>query len=291
LEFLVKVEGAIDFSEEDIDFLGLSGGIDEIRGIERQFAELIDSFEIGHVCREGVDAVIVGKPNVGKSSLFNAMIGYDRAIVSEVPGTTRDAIDEFMEIEGISFKLMDTAGIRETGDRIEQEGTRRTRENIKRARMAIVVVDGSDELTLEDRGVELLSRSVPRVVAVNKCDLQPRVPRDELKDLFHNDTIVPVSALRRLGLDSLRGAMVRVVGSRGETLPEGLCITRERHTDCLRRAREGLLRAISSLEGKVPLEFIALDIRESLSALGEMVGEVTSEDMLNRIFEEFCIGK
>lgn len=291
VKFLVRVEGAIDFSEEDIDFLGLSGGIEEIRGIEHQFAELIDSFEVGRVCREGVDAVIIGKPNVGKSSLFNALIGYDRTIVSEIPGTTRDTIDGFVEIEGIGFELMDTAGVRESGDMIEREGTRRTRENIQRAQMAIVVVDGAEGLTIEDKEVESLSRSVPRVIAVNKCDLQPHVNRYELENLFHNDTIVAVSALHRLGLDSLRAAMIHAVGDKGKTLPEGVCITRERHVDCFRKARESLLHAISSWETRVPLEFIAFDIRENLSVLGEMVGEVTSEDVLNGIFEEFCIGK
>jgi tRNA modification GTPase len=291
LEFLARIEGAIDFSEEEIDFLGLSGGIDEIRSMEHRLLELIDSFRAGRVYREGVDAIVVGKPNVGKSSLFNALIGYDRAIVSAIPGTTRDAIDGFIEIDGIGFRLMDTAGIRESSDLIEREGTRRTLKNMEKAQMAIVVVDGAEELTTEDREVEAISRGVPRVIAVNKCDLRSRISGHELQGLFHSDTIVTVSALRSLGLDALRGAMVRMVESEGRTFPEGLCITRERHVDCLRRARKSLLQAISSWEARTPLEFVAFDIRESMTALGEMAGEVTSEDVLNRIFEEFCIGK
>lgn len=212
-------------------------------------------------------------------------------MVSPIPGTTRDWISGFTEIDGIGFRLSDTAGVRHSDDMLEQEGTRRTEGVVKQSQMAIVVVNGAEDLTAEDERVESLSRALPRVVAVNKVDLGNRVTREEVGRLFETNSVVNVSALKRLGMNGLRRAMLKRVEMEEGRLPEGPVVTRERQADCFRRAQQGIQRAVMAWDAGMPLECVASDVREGLSALGEVVGEVRNEDVLNRIFEEFCIGK
>lgn len=291
LNLLACLEAKIDFPEEDREVQGSTSGVRELKRIGSELDSLLGTVDSGRRCKEGIDTVIIGRPNVGKSLLFNVLVGEDRAMVSPIPGTTRDWISGFAEIDGIGFRLSDTAGVRHSEDALEQEGARRAEGVARQSQMAIVVLNGAEDLTAEDEHVESLSRGLPRIVAVNKADLGSRLNREEVCRRFDTNSVVSVSALKSLGIDGLRGAMLKRVEMDKGSLPEGPIVIRERHADCLRRAQQGIRRAVMAWDGGMPLDCVASDIREGLSALGEVVGAVRNEDVLNRIFEEFCIGK
>ncbi len=291
---LAHVEAGIDFVEEDITFIQrehLTAGLeDAVRGLVR----LADSCREGRVFREGVSAAIIGCPNVGKSSLLNALLRTDRAIVTSVPGTTRDVLEEVLNIRGVPVRLLDTAGLQATEDPVEQEGIRRTLAAIEQAELVLVLVDGSVPLSDEDR--ELITRqpAARRMVVVNKCDLAARMNVAELEALDSGEsawTCVRISAKTGAGLDDLRDR-IRAMVLRPDYEPgEGAMVTRLRHLTALNRAKEALGNCAQSVAAQMPSECVAMDLRAAVEALGEITGSVSTDDILDRIFSEFCIGK
>jgi tRNA modification GTPase len=288
---LARVEAGIDFVEEDIAFVSeqeLLVGLDHtIMAVDR----LLSSWEEGRILRNGAKVVIVGRPNVGKSSLLNALLRSDRAIVTPIPGTTRDVLEEQALIEGIAVRLSDTAGVRKSEDPIEQEGIRRTGLALEEADLVLAVLDGSEEFSTEDEEILRQTEQRRRLIVVNKCDRPMRWNREIPSPLAEGRTVVTLSARTGENLDGLRQQMARALVPRLLEAREGVVITKLRHRQALERASEALRGAKESVVGRLAPEFLAADLRAALDFLGEITGRVTTDDILDRIFSEFCIGK
>ncbi len=292
IEHLALIEAHIDFPEEEIEPIALG---DLKRNLERmiyQMEEWINSYEEGRIFREGISCAIVGKTNVGKSSLLNVLLKEERAIVTPIPGTTRDVIEEVLNIHGIPVRLMDTAGLRKPADFIEQEGVRRAKERVADSDFVLLMVDGSRELDSDDLEIFGEIRDKKRVVIINKNDLPPRISLEDVKGRFKHDPIVLISALKNEGIDDLKKTVYTSLIQRDvRATPEHLIVTNVRHKTALTQVRDNLLNARKGLEEGTSLEFIAFELRSGLDALAEIVGEAATEEVLNRIFEKFCIGK
>ncbi len=287
LRTLAHVEAHIDFPDEDI---APDTRLQLIERLDRGVAfmdELLRTATEGQVLRRGLRAAIVGRPNVGKSSLLNQLLGHERAIVSPLPGTTRDTIEETANIGGIPVVFIDTAGLRDSGDLVELEGIRRSRETLDRADLILQVLDQSEPLAPEDERYLALFAGKKRVLVANKCDLPAclRLPSGP------GMTAVPVSCLTGQGVDALKQAIKSMVWA-GEIRAEMLeVMINSRHQDALRRAREATLRTSDALRQDLTLELAAMDLRIAVNAVGEVVGKTTTEDLLDSIFSQFCIGK
>jgi tRNA modification GTPase len=260
--------------------------------IIHKIEEWIASYEEGRVFREGISCAIVGKTNVGKSSLLNVLLKEDRAIVTPIPGTTRDVIEEVLSIHGIPVRLIDTAGLRKALDSIEKEGVRRAKERIADSDLILLMVDGSRELNMEDMGIFEEIEVKNKVVVLNKNDLPLKIELEKIKKRFHQDPVVSISALKNEGIDSLKEAIYTSLVHRDVRItPEHLILANIRHKAALIQVKDDLSNALKGLEEESSFEFIAFELRLALEALGEMVGDTTTEEVLNRIFEQFCIGK
>lgn len=289
---LTIIEAHIDFPEEEIEGISLEELKKDIGSVLRKVEEWLLSYEEGKVFREGISCAITGKTNVGKSSLLNVLLKEDRAIVTPIPGTTRDIIEEVINIHGIPIRLIDTAGLRGARDIIEEEGIKRAKEKVGDSDLIILVLDGSRELEREDFELFEEIKEKKKVVCINKKDLPLKLSIEDLKKRFQNDTIVFTSALKNEGIDELKDAIYFTVLKRGvRSSPEHLIITNIRHKEILFKIKENLKNGIEGLEEGRSLELIAFELRLALEALSEMVGETTNEEILNRIFEQFCIGK
>ena len=277
------LEAGLDFSEDVA--IDLQSVLREVSCVREEVDGLVSSYRQGKVVREGVRVALAGRPNVGKSSLMNRLLEQDRAIVTEIPGTTRDTIEESLSLDGLPLTLVDTAGIRPAKDPVEREGTRRSRLSIDQAELVLLVVDGA--VCPDEEDARLLGEiRGGAVLVVNKLDLGTHLGWDELANGWPS---VATSALTGEGMDALKEVI------RNETLGEAPCsgevVTHERHVEALRVTREALHRAECALGERLPGELVAFEIRSALEALGEIVGETTPEDVLDRIFDSFCIGK
>lgn len=277
------VELELDFAEEDLEFMSLDQVSQRIDEILSEIDKLILSYSFGRVIRDGVNVALVGKPNVGKSSLLNYILKESRAIVSEIPGTTRDIIREDVSIDGLLFKLYDTAGIRITEDTIEKEGVLRSRETVKNADVVIFINDIETGIA-EDLQKELnkLTTEDRIITLINKIDLDEN---------YKHDSAMLVSAKTGRGIEKLLALMKeRAIGSKSYS-EKSAVVSNIRHYNALKKAKENLEKARDSVNQKMSGEFIAVDLRNAESALGEIIGKVTTDDILNNIFSKFCIGK
>lgn len=277
------VELELDFAEEDIEFVNTEELLKRIDEIIIEIDSLLETYNIGKIIRDGVNVALVGKPNVGKSSILNYLINESRAIVSDIPGTTRDVIREEISIDGILFRLFDTAGLRESENPIEEEGIRRSREALRNADIILFVEDtrqGSARDLLES--ILNLTSGDKIVRVLNKIDLGEK---------SHYDTDVKISAKTGQGMNDLSKILVKkAIGTEYYTEKSAI-VTNIRHYTCLKKARESLLNARDSVINKISGEFISVDLRNASISLGEIIGEVTTDDILNNIFMKFCIGK
>jgi tRNA modification GTPase len=285
-ELRTYVEAAIDFSDEEIDFLSEGGVVERVDQLAAALARVREAAHQGTVMREGITVVIAGRPNAGKSSLLNALAGREAAIVTDVPGTTRDVLREHIAVDGVPLHVVDTAGLRESEDRVEREGIRRAWGELERADRILLVVDDSAEVAAEERAILARLPHIPVTVVRNKIDLSGRPPG--VSDGPEGPE-VRVSAHTGAGLDLLRHHLKQAVGWRNST--EGLFMARRRHLDALDRAAEHLTRGAEVLRISNAGELLAEELRLAQRTLGEITGEVTSDDLLGRIFSSFCIGK
>jgi tRNA modification GTPase len=292
IEHLVLIEAHIDFPEEEIEAITLGGLKRDLEKMVQRLEEWVRSYEEGRIFREGISCAIVGKTNVGKSSLLNVLLKEERAIVTPIPGTTRDVIEEVLNIFGIPVRLVDTAGLRKPADSIELEGVRRARERVADSDFILLMLDGSRELDTDDLEIFREVNGKKRVVIINKDDLALTISLEEVKSRFKDDPIVLISALRNEGIEDLKRTIYNSLVQRDvRTTPEHLIVANIRHKTALAQVRDDLSNATKGLEEGISLEFIAFEIRSALDALGELVGETATEEVLNRIFEQFCIGK
>lgn len=290
---LAQIEAGIDFVEEDVTVVSSEEVLTTLRQHQDLLAKLLGTWESGRLFRQGAKVVIVGKPNVGKSSLLNALVQYDRAIVTPIPGTTRDLLEEEITLNGIPLRLVDTAGMRETDDPVEREGVRRTGEAIKEADVTLVLVDGSSPLEEGDRAILRAVSGTLHLVVINKSDRPDVLTADDHRILAvpgASARPVRLSAKTGQGLDDLRQGIVDAL-PRAADPGEGPTITRLRHYEALTRAREALAQALQTAQQGLSGEFLAVDLRAVVTALGELTGSVTTDDLLDRIFSQFCIGK
>ena len=292
LQLKALLEAQIDFSEEELALSPetLLAAMDRCKVTIKV---LLDTGAHGVLLRDGLRVAIVGKPNVGKSSLLNALLGEERAIVTATPGTTRDSIDETADFEGITVTLSDTAGLRplECADAVERLGMQRTTAKIAAAQLLLVVVDGALPLDAEDQTVLQSAAGLPQVVVVNKADLAQQVVSADLRAVANGYPLVAVSATQGTGLAALRRAVVDLAVDQPAGVDDGPTLTNLRHVDALRKAADSLGLARQSMLAAQPAEMIAVDVQDAIDHIAAITGAITSEDVLDRIFSEFCIGK
>ncbi|HHZ84067.1 MAG TPA: tRNA uridine-5-carboxymethylaminomethyl(34) synthesis GTPase MnmE [Nitrospirales bacterium] len=291
VHLLAHIEAGIDFVEEDITFVTSEERVNGIRASITALQALIDTAEEGRILRDGLVTAIIGRPNVGKSSLLNALTQSDRAIVTPLPGTTRDVLEEYLNIRGIPLKLLDTAGIRHSRDVIEQEGVRRTYRALEQAEFILVVLDGSTRLEEQDREILQQVQGKQYLVVLNKIDLGTQISVDELRKQHANALVVSISATTGTGLEDLKDAVKKAVLHTTRQSDDQVIVTQVRHKNALCKARDALELVLGSIENQQPGECLALDLRAAVDALGEIVGVTTTDDILGQIFSEFCIGK
>ena len=292
VQHLALIEAHIDFPEEEIEPISLREMERNIGGMIGKLEEWVASYEEGRIFREGISCAIIGKTNVGKSSLLNVLLKEDRAIVTPIPGTTRDVIEEVLSIYGVPVRLIDTAGLRKTGDSIEQEGVRKAKERLADSDLVLLMLDGSRVLDENDKEILEEVKGKRKVVIINKDDLPQKTSAAEVKDQFIDDPVVSLSALKGKGIEDLKKTIYTSLVQRDvRVTPDHLIVANIRHRTALTQIKESLSNAVKGLEEGTSVEFIAFEIRSALEALGDLVGETTSEEILNRIFDQFCIGK
>jgi tRNA modification GTPase len=291
LDLLALLEAAIDFPDEDLPAVSRDSFGRSLREIRAVLEALLKTYAEGKLYREGLAVVIVGRPNVGKSSLLNSLLQEERAIVTAIPGTTRDVIEETLNISGIPLRLMDTAGIRHARDLIEEEGVRRTRERLSQADFVIWVVDGSEPLQREDLDILSQVRGKQSVIAVNKNDLPLAFPLEELEEKIPGIPPISISARTSSGIENLKNAIHRTIREGRSETSNGVLLSTLRHKQAIEKALQALNLAQESWSANLSAEFVAVDLQEAQAALGEIVGSHTAEDILERIFNQFCIGK
>ncbi len=290
-EVLAHLEVSIDFSEEDVEEITYKTLKEKSLELKEEIKKLYDTAESGKIFRDGLKTVIIGKPNVGKSSLLNAILGENRAIVTDIAGTTRDVIEEFVNINGIPLKIVDTAGIRETDDIVEKIGVEKSRESFNNADLVIMVLDSSKKLSKEDIEIleELKNKKV--IILLNKIDLESNIEIDKIKEYVDEDSIINISALKNIGIDTLNTKIEEMVYRGSVRSSSDLMITNTRHKDALFKAYESINDAIKAIDDNMPYDFIEVDFKNIWDYLGYINGDTVKEDLLDTIFANFCIGK
>jgi tRNA modification GTPase len=287
IDVIVKLESALEFVEDDLPQLQRQKVLEDIDHIRKTVEDLASTYRTGHLLRDGIRVALVGRPNVGKSSLFNMLLRHDRAIVTDLPGTTRDSLTESISLNGVPVSLTDTAGMREAGDRIEAIGVQRTHRAMADADLLVVVIDGSAEMLDEDREVLKRASESRYIVAFNKADL-PR--NSSTNEPGNGSKVVHVSALTGAGLEDLATAILEPFGS-VDSESVGLLVTDSRHYDLLVRASSSLTESSELLTKGASEELVLVGLHNALRYFGEITGETTTDEILGRIFSTFCIGK
>ena len=288
---LAEIEASIDFPEEDLDFMKVETQLEAARAVQTELTTLLETAAEGRLITEGANVAILGKPNVGKSSLLNALVGTPRAIVTDIPGTTRDTIEEMMNIGGIPLKLIDTAGIRHTDDIVEQQGVERSKAVQERAELHLMMFDASQPLNEADHELLKTAQASKAILILNKMDLPVVTSPTALLAHCPKKQVVETAIPEGKGLDKLKATISEELLGGELGIGESPIVTNARHQEALRRANEGLNYAIESLENGMPPDLIAVDLRIGLEGLGDIVGKTTTEDILDRIFSQFCVGK
>lgn len=291
INIMAEVEASIDFPEEDLDFWDGSELFSRIIAVKERLTGLVETARYGRIIREGISTVIIGRPNVGKSSLLNALLGEDRAIVTPIPGTTRDTIEETINLRGIPLRVIDTAGLRSGGDIVEKEGLRRTKRSLEQADLILLILDASVQLTPDDREIISEVRERKGIVVLNKTDCPVLIEAEEVKSLLPEHKLINISAIHRSGLDNLREAIIQTVLGGEIIASDSLMVSNLRHQQALSAAIKSLKEAVATVEAGGSPELIALDLRDALDQASLISGETVTEDILDHIFANFCIGK
>lgn len=286
-----RMQVLIDYPDEELEDVTEQ----EIEQIVSQCAEragkLLDTADNGKIIKDGIRTAIAGKPNVGKSSLLNSLARADRAIVTDIAGTTRDVIEESVNLNGVPILLTDTAGIRDTDDAVEKIGVERSKKSIQEADLVLVMLDGSELLTDEDRSVLRATHDKKRIIIINKTDLGRPKYTEAVRAKANGDPVLEISALTGSGLEELAEEIRRIYNFHAMSGNSGAVITNMRHKQALLAAREALYCAADAIQSGMPADIASIDMNEAISALGEITGETVSDDIVNEIFHHFCVGK
>ncbi len=291
LNVIAHIEANIDFPEDDIPEAEPEYISQEINDALKMVEDLLRSAGSGRILREGLSTLILGNTNVGKSSLLNALLQEERAIVTDIPGTTRDIIEEYINIHGIPIKIIDTAGIRQTTDEVEKIGINRAMKHLQEAELVLLMIDVSRKLTDDDKRLIELVGDKTTITVINKVDLPVAVDEYEIEKLVPEAKIVKVSALKQEGIDELKTVIYDTITEKMGFIDEGLIVASERQRRILEESREFLESALCAMAEGVPIEMVEIDIRDAWEKLGEITGDKVSEDIINTIFQKFCIGK
>ena len=291
MDIMVKIEANIDYPEYDVEEVSNKDAENKLKEIENELIKLSKTFENGKILKEGVKIAIIGSPNAGKSSLLNSMLKEERAIVTDIAGTTRDIIEEQISIEGIPFKVIDTAGIRDAKDKIEQIGIEKSKKAANEADVILAVFDSSVPLNDEEREILNLLKHKKSIIVLNKTDLKQIVNNEckEIQDV--NTEVINISLKNKEGLEKIYESLVKMFNLNQINLDNELTITNIRHQELINKAIESTRMALNDLNNSMPIDIISINIKEILEHLGEITGDNVSEDIIKSIFAKFCLGK
>lgn len=291
MDIMVNIEANIDYPEYDVEEVSNKDAENKLKEIENELIKLSKTFENGKILKEGVKIAIIGSPNAGKSSLLNSMLKEERAIVTDIAGTTRDIIEEQISIEGIPFKIIDTAGIRDAKDKIEQIGIEKSKKAANEADVILAVFDSSVPLNDEDREILNLLKHKKSIIVLNKTDLKQIVNNEckEIQDV--NTEVINISLKNNEGLERIYESLVKMFNLNQINLDNELTITNIRHQELINKAIESTRMALNDLNNSMPIDIISINIKEILEHLGEITGDNVSEDIIKSIFAKFCLGK
>ncbi|CAC6106293.1 tRNA uridine-5-carboxymethylaminomethyl(34) synthesis GTPase MnmE [Staphylococcus aureus] len=292
LEILAQVEVNIDYPEyDDVEDATTEFLLEQSKEIKQEINRLLDTGAQGKIMREGLSTVIVGKPNVGKSSMLNNLIQDNKAIVTEVAGTTRDVLEEYVNVRGVPLRLVDTAGIRETEDIVEKIGVERSRKALSQADLILFVLNNNEALTQEDYTLYEVVKNEDVIVIVNKMDLEQNIDINEVKDMIGNTPLIQTSMLKQEGIDELE-IQIRDLFFGGEVQNQDMTyVSNSRHISLLKQARQTIQDAIDAAESGVPMDMVQIDLTRTWEILGEIIGETASDELINQLFSQFCLGK
>ncbi|HDB4441652.1 TPA: tRNA uridine-5-carboxymethylaminomethyl(34) synthesis GTPase MnmE [Staphylococcus aureus] len=292
LEILAQVEVNIDYPEyDDVEDATTEFLLEQSKEIKQEINRLLDTGAQGKIMREGLSTVIVGKPNVGKSSMLNNLIQYNKAIVTEVAGTTRDVLEEYVNVRGVPLRLVDTAGIRETEDIVEKIGIERSRKALSQADLILFVLNNNEALTQEDYTLYEVVKNEDVIVIVNKMDLEQNIDINEVKDMIGDTPLIQTSMLKQEGIDELE-IQIRDLFFGGEVQNQDMTyVSNSRHISLLKQARQTIQDAIDAAESGVPMDMVQIDLTRTWEILGEIIGETASDELIDQLFSQFCLGK
>lgn len=291
LDMLAHINASIDFSEDDLEEVNYEELEEKAKVVKEEIEKLLNTADRGKILRDGLNTVILGKPNVGKSSLLNAILRENRAIVTNIPGTTRDIIEEYVNIDGIPLKIIDTAGIRNTENVVEKIGVDKAKEMVNKADLIISVFDKSSELSDEDYQIIDLIKEKNAIVLLNKSDLPSKFDKDYMEKLLPNKSIIETSIKNGIGIEKLEEEIKNIFYSGELEIKSDTIVTNVRHKNQLIKAKKNISDGLEGILSHLPLDCIEVDIKECWENLGEISGDTVSEDILDKIFSEFCIGK
>ncbi|MBD1711663.1 tRNA uridine-5-carboxymethylaminomethyl(34) synthesis GTPase MnmE [Staphylococcus aureus] len=292
LEILAQVEVNIDYPEyDDVEDATTEFLLEQSKEIKQEINRLLDTGAQGKIMREGLSTVIVGKPNVGKSSMLNNLIQDNKAIVTEVAGTTRDVLEEYVNVRGVPLRLIDTAGIRETEDIVEKIGVERSRKALSQADLILFVLNNNEALTQEDYTLYEVVKNEDVIVIVNKMDLEQNIDINEVKDMIGDTPLIQTSMLKQEGIDELE-IQIRDLFFGGEVQNQDMTyVSNSRHISLLKQARQTIQDAIDAAESGVPMDMVQIDLTRTWEILGEIIGETASDELIDQLFSQFCLGK
>jgi tRNA modification GTPase len=291
VETLAHLAVNVDYPEYDADVLTSQYVVERCQAINQELERLLLTARQGKILREGIATAIIGRPNVGKSSLMNALTQENKAIVTDIPGTTRDVIEEYVNVRGIPLKLLDTAGIRETEDIVEQIGVQRSEEALHSADLVLLMLNHSEKLQTEDIRLLEKIKGFPTIIVINKLDLPKRIDYEEIRQRSGGKQIIPLSVKTEEGLSLLEEA-IKVMFFAGQVdMNDQTYVSNARHIQLLEQAKQNILDVMSGVEQGVPLDMAEIDMKNAWQALGEVIGEAVAEDLIDQIFSQFCLGK
>ncbi len=291
MNILVDIEASIDYPEYDVEEVTNDKALKTLNEINQDINKLEKTFENGKIIKEGINVAIIGKPNAGKSSLLNAILDTERAIVTEIEGTTRDTIEEFIQIDGIPIKIIDTAGIRNTENLVEKIGIEKSIEMAKSADLIIAIIDSSKDLEEEDKRIFQMIENKKAIILLNKIDKERVINEAEIKEFAKGKSIIEISALNRMGISKIYDKISEMYGLNEISVDDSFTVTNERHKQAISNMKNNIEKAKEAIQVRMPIDIITISITNILEEIGKITGESVSEDIINEIFKKFCLGK